>query len=265
MGSRLGKISAARSQPTWSSSSQALLAKSSVWPSSMKRWSVHAAKRRSATCAGVQAVGDGCAQGPLGGVGAARLGEAAEPVAEDCGAGLGGDQRVEVEVGRPVLRCHVRRGRRRDRVHGARSDGAMNGWRFATAGQDREPGRPSSRAVPHAEARGFFEDAALLSCLVQGDDGLREDERQILLEPEDQLGEPVGADALSPDRRRVHEDACRRGLRPGTSGKSSAKGSNVQPPPSSKRAWCQWQVMMPLAMLPRLIGKPMCGQRLSTA
>ena len=48
-----------------------------------------------------QSVGDGRAQRPLRGIGAARLGEAAKPVAEDSGAGLGGDQRVQVEVGRP--------------------------------------------------------------------------------------------------------------------------------------------------------------------
>ena len=33
----------------------------------------------------------------------------------------------------------------------------------------------------------------------------------------------------------------------------------------SKRAWCQWQVRMPSLTLPLWSGKPMCGQRLSTA
>ena len=46
---------------------------------------------------------------------------------------------------------------------------------------------------------------------------------------------------------------------------SSANGSNVEPPARSKRAWCQWQVRMPSRIVPWLSGKPMCGQRLSSA
>ena len=33
----------------------------------------------------------------------------------------------------------------------------------------------------------------------------------------------------------------------------------------SKRAWCQWHVRIPSQTVPRWSGKPMCGQRLSTA
>ena len=46
---------------------------------------------------------------------------------------------------------------------------------------------------------------------------------------------------------------------------SSANWSNVPPVARSKRAWCQWQVRMPSQTVPRWSGKPMCGQRLSTA
>ena len=46
---------------------------------------------------------------------------------------------------------------------------------------------------------------------------------------------------------------------------SSAKGLKVPPLESSNRAWCQWQVRMPSLTLPRSSGKPMWGQRLSTA
>ncbi len=46
---------------------------------------------------------------------------------------------------------------------------------------------------------------------------------------------------------------------------SSAKGSRVPPETRSKRAWCQWQVKSPFSTVPRWSGKPMCGQRSSTA
>ncbi len=46
---------------------------------------------------------------------------------------------------------------------------------------------------------------------------------------------------------------------------SSAKGSRVPPEARSKRAWCQWQVKRPFSTVPRWRGKPICGQRSSTA
>ena len=46
---------------------------------------------------------------------------------------------------------------------------------------------------------------------------------------------------------------------------SSAKGSRVPPEARSKRAWCQWQVNRPFSTVPRWRGKPICGQRSSTA
>ena len=70
------------------------------------------------------------------------------------------------------------------------------------------------------------------------------------------------ADRAAASRRRARR-------RPSTStGKrrrSSAHWSKVPPVQRSKRAWCQWQVRIPSQTVPRCSGKPMCGQRLSTA
>src|SRR5688572_19605715 len=46
---------------------------------------------------------------------------------------------------------------------------------------------------------------------------------------------------------------------------SSAHGSSVPPDARSKRAWCQWHVSSRFSTVPLCRGKPMWGQRSSTA
>ncbi len=69
-----------RSHPRCSSTSNALLVKSMVWPPSRKTWSVTAANMMSATVV-ASTCGDGRCQGALGGVGRAGLDEPPVPAA----------------------------------------------------------------------------------------------------------------------------------------------------------------------------------------
>ena len=211
-----------------------------------------------------QAVGDRGAQAALRRVLAARLDEAPEPGAKHLGAALVRGQRVEVEVGRaaldvagdvqqavvqrprPVRRCehvlHVRH-----------------------AGQDRESGRPARRPIAHAEARRLVHQRLRLARLAQPDDALGDDQRQVLLQALHQLASPVRDAFLVLHRRRVEPDATVPQL---DLERREVVGERVEGAAAGELE----ARVVPVAGQDAVarschgdIGKPMCGQRLSTA
>ena len=136
--------------------------------------------------------------------------------------------------------------------------------RFAIATSVVSPAPQPGIAVAGAELDAGAHDLARLDAGVeQPEHRLRDDERDVLLEPVAQAALQVLDDAgLRPRDRRTTSPSRTSTSKPRA---SSAHRSSVQPETRSKRAWCQWQVTSPASTVPWWSGKPRCGQRSSIA